>query len=51
MPLGCETWAAAVESMDAVATDIGKQRPTVFVSVLKHIPGLKDKQHLVRLLA
>lgn len=49
--LGCQTWVAAVEAMDAVATAVGKQRQDVFKSVLKQIPAVEDRQHLVKLLA
>jgi len=49
--LGCKTWVAALEAMDAVAQKVGCKRQTVFTSVLKHIPNSTDRQHLVKLLA
>ena len=49
--LGCKTWVAALEAMDAVAQGVGKQRQIVFTSVLKRIPNKEDRQHLVKLLA
>lgn len=49
--LGCKTWVAALEAMDAVANAVGKQRQIVFRYVLKHIRSLEDRQHLVKLLA
>jgi hypothetical protein len=47
--LRCQSWAAAVNAMDVVATVTNEERAVVYNSALKHF-SFDDRQHLVCLL-